>query len=123
MSIRVEIHQKQTILEGPLYKVETEVTYAAGIDRHIFVFDVETQTFAHVARVWDMENLPSNYEDALAEDLDYYRLDACEKSYEAVTDAVEFSTYTRGRIQSLVNAYEIATETFEGESDYTFTNG
>lgn len=122
MTVQIEIHQTRTTLEGPTYRVETNVIYALGIDRNIFVFDRDTQVFSHVASVWDIENYPANYQEALTADLDYYRAAECSKDYTTAPEALEFAVYTRGRVQSLVNEYEVVTEDFEGEGDYTFTN-
>lgn len=122
MTIRIEVHQARTILEGPVYRTKTNVTYASGIDSSIFVFDTETQVFSHVASVWDMENYPTNHPDAIAADSLYYRQSSCQKDNNFAVSAAEFAVYTLGRISSLAKAYATATEDFEGEGDYTFTD-
>jgi len=122
MSIQIGVRQTRSILEGPVYRTATQVMYASGIDPNIFVFITETQEFSHVASVWDMENYLTNYHDAVAADASYYRQSACQKDYNVVVSAAEFAAYIRGRIASLATAYAAATEDFEGEGDYTFTD-
>jgi len=116
MSVTLDYTQVRSVEAGPLYRVQTTVSYAVGIQPQIFVFNTELNTFSRVSTVYDMNDLVPDRNRALLEARDYYRASACDVSYETVEAAEEFVTYTAGRIQSLVTAYNQATSSFEGTS-------
>ena len=121
MSVTIEVSQERTVEEGPLYRVDTVVDYASGIDRNIFVFNTESQAFEHVATTWDMENLPIGRTEALRVDANYYRLSQATVDYESETTGTEAASYTLGRIQSLAIAYETMAESFVGSDSHTYS--
>lgn len=120
MTVHIEIRQERTLEEGPLYRVRTFVVYISGINRNIFVYNTETQEFAHVATTWDMQNLPDNRNDALLNNIDYYRADESVKEFSNAKTAEEFAAYTVARVQYLMSQYAIMSESFIGTYDYTF---
>ena len=120
MSVRIEVDQVRTLEEGPLYRVFTSVSHTVGIDRNIFVFSTETQTFEHVATTWDMENLPVGREAALGVNTDYYRESSAQVDYESETTGTAAASYTLGRVQSLAIAYETMAESFVGSDSHTY---
>ena len=121
MSVQLDVEQVRTVEEGPVYRVVTSVYYNLGIDRNIFVFNAETDAFEHVATPWDMGNTPTTKQDALDDGIDYYRLEAVTKDYDAIEDATTFAAYTLGRISSLAQAYDLAKTTFVGSNTYSYT--
>lgn len=123
MSVHVEVHQSRTVEEGPVYKVSTEVTFATGIERALFVFNTETQNFEHVATVWDMEHYPSDRNVAVQNGDNYYRAPSAVVGYPNQTTAIDYATYTIERVQLLVDNYNKAKTVFEGDTDYTLEAG
>jgi len=123
MSVKIEIHQVRSVVEGPLYRVNTSVVHAIGIDRGIFVFRMDTQEFSHVATTWDMENYPDNLAEAQATPFEFYRQTSCVKDYEDAEVATQFAAYTRSRIDWLAKQYAIMQEEFVGEGDYEYVSG
>lgn len=121
MSVRIDVDQNRTVEEGPLYRVETLVTYNTGIDRNIFVFNTETEVFEHVATPWDIDNRPISRDQAILDDSNYYRLAAATKDHSTVDEATEFAAYTLSRISSLAQDYELTSSTFEGSATYSYT--
>jgi len=120
MSVRIEVHQSRTVDEGPVFKVDTKVTYASGIAREIFVFKTDTQDFSHVATVYDMETYPADYDTAVGDAVDYYRKDQAIVGYSSEQTAVDAADYTLSRIDSLARQYNTFKTEFEGSLDYVF---
>jgi hypothetical protein len=118
MTITIDYTQACTIEEGPIYKVQTTVTYVEGISRGIFVMNTELGTFEHVATVWDMEHVVDTLAQATEEGRSYYRAEACTVEYETDTAATTFIEYTEDRIQDLATRYGRVVGEFEG----TFTH-
>jgi len=121
MSVRIEVKQTRTVDEGPIFKVDTQVTYASGIAREIFVFETETQDFSHVATTYDMETYPDDRDTAIADGVDFYRKDQAIVVYALEAVAVEAASYTLARIDTLARQYNTFKTEFEGSSDYVFT--
>ena len=121
MSVRIDVTQERTVVEGPIYRVTTAVFYNTGIDRNIFVFNTETEVYEHVASPWDMENLPSTRAQAVTDDVAYYRLYTTVNDWDDVGEAIEFAAYTLSRISSLAQQYELVESAFEGSGTYSYT--
>ncbi len=121
MTVRLEVKQARSVEEDDIYRVVTLVEYNQGISRNIFVYNTETEEFQHVATPWDIENLPNNRADALAEGDSYYRLTAVTRDFSTVELAQEFAAYTLGRISTLAREYNLAVTSFEGSGTYTYT--
>ena len=121
MTVTLEYVQTKAIEEGPLYKVTTLVEYVHGIQETIFVYRTETQEFEYVATVWDMDNLPNTYEEALAEGVNFYRANTATKSYASIETADEFALYTRGRIDNLITDYSAARGEYPGTARHIIT--
>jgi len=121
MSVRLDIEQSRSVIEGPIYRVVTAVDYNLGIDRNIFVFNAETDVFEHVATPWDIDNTPTDKQTALNTGIDYYRLDTVTKDSDTVAEASTFAAYTLGRISSLAQAYELVESDFVGSNTYSYT--
>lgn len=121
MTVVIEVHQDRILEAGPDYIVETSITAVQDIDRSIFVFDVATQVFDHVAYPYDMENYPDNRNDALTAGIDYYRLDSARVSYgDDPSIATDAAAFTLVRVDRLAKQYEDVIQDFEGSSDYVF---
>ncbi len=121
MSVRIDVEQVRSVLEGPVYRVRTAVIYNQGIDRRIFVFVTDTETFAHVASPWDLENIPASREAALSLGIDYYRLEEVTRDGDEIEEALDYATYTLARISSLTQAYELAVDQFAGAATSSYT--
>lgn len=121
MSVRIEVLQTRSVVEGPLYRVETQVTYVSGIDRNIFVFNTELEEFSHVATTWDMDNLPEGKLNAENEDKNYYRKDVVRVDYATETLGSEAATYTLSRIEYLARIYAAVVDSFIGAESHVYT--
>jgi len=122
MSVTIDYTQFRTIIEGPKYQIETTVTYVAGIAREIFVMNTELGTFEHVATVWDMEHVVPSRDQAILEGRGYYRDSACMVVYDTDLAAIEFTEYTKDRVQDLVTKYARAVGEFTGTVNYHIEN-
>ena len=120
MSVRIEVTQIRSVIYGPRYQVKTQVTYVAGIDRNIFVFNTETDEFMHVATTWDMENYLAGKTASEDADKNYYRGDVVVVDFPTETLGLEAALYTIGRIGYLARAYETMTELFIGSENHVF---
>ena len=121
MMVTIEVHQERVVEAGPDYIVDTSVIFVRDIDRHIFVFNVDTQEFDHVAVPWDMENYPTTRDQAILDSIDYYRLDTARVSYgDNQVTATNAAAYTLGRIATLSRQYDNTIKDFEGEEDHTY---
>lgn len=119
MTVRIDLKQTSTVEEGPVYRVVNEVTYAEGIPREIFVMDVTTDLFSHVATVWDLQVYPNTKDLALLDGVGYYRVSSCVKDFEDLQTGTTFKTYTKSRVEWLVSTYDDANNVFEGVDSYT----
>jgi len=122
MSVTIDYTQVRTIIEGPKYQIDTEVTYVSGIASEIFVMNTELGTFEHVATVWDMEHIVPSRDQAILEGLSYYRVSSCTVVYDTDLAAIEFTEYTEDRIQDLATKYARAIGEFEGTVNYHIEN-
>lgn len=122
MTVKIEIHQRRYVAgDPPAYLVATSVISVVDIDRHIFVLEVDTDTFSHVAVAEDMVTYPASKATAQAEGLAFYRVDSVTVNCESnVALAVETADYTRYRVSSLVRGYQEMIDNFEGEADYVY---
>lgn len=118
MTVTVDYTQVCSVEEGPVYKVQTTVTYVEGIAPQIFVMNTELDTFEHVANIYDMEHDVPDRVQALAEGRNYYRASSFVKEYDTDTAATSFIEYTEARIQDLATRYGRVVGEFEG----TFTH-
>jgi len=122
MSVTIDYTQVRTIEPGPLYKVQTTVSYVVGIASQIFVMNTELDKFEHVATVWDMEHVVPDRNQAILEGREYYRASACTVAYETQVTAIEFTEYTEARIRGLATQYDRAVREFEGTVNYHVEN-
>jgi len=114
MSVTIDYTQVRTVEEGPLYKVVTTVSYVENIAPEIFVYNVESDTYEHVATVWDMEHVITSRSQAQIDGLRYYRRSNCTVEYPAQSTALAFVDYVKDRVEDLALQYARATENFEG---------
>lgn len=121
MSVRIDVEQIRSVIEGPVYRVHTTVVYNQGIDRNIFVFDTVTEEFAHVATPWDLENTPVGKQAALNDGVNYYRLSYVTRDGADIEEALDYATYTLARISSLAQAYELMADQFAGAATTSYT--
>jgi hypothetical protein len=122
MSVTISIRETCTLEPDNLYQVREEVTASSEISSSIFVFRTVDQTFDHVAVPWDMENLQyENQDDAETNGAEFYRLDTVVRSFTQQSRALDFSGYTRARVNWLAGEYGSATHDFVGVRYYTYT--
>jgi len=114
MSAAVTLRQTKTIDPGPLYVVKNEIISSTDIQPELFVHEVQTGAFSHVATVWDIQHYPTTEAEAIAESLPYYLSATGTRSYSVLRDAVLFEGYVVGRLRSLLRDYDIAVNEFEG---------
>jgi hypothetical protein len=120
MNVQIDIHQERTVEPGPKFRVSTITVYTYGIDPNIFVFDVETDTYSHVATVWDMLNVKADKIIAQVNLEPFYRKDSAIVDYEDQVTAIGAAEYTEGRVELLAHLYEMMNSDFVGEDDHSF---
>ena len=96
--------------------MNNSISAATDASPAVFVFKTLTQEFSHYATVLDLETYPDNYEDAVADDLAFYRLAEVQRDWETVAEQETDVTMTQARVQFLANELnalhgEIASDT------------
>ena len=120
MSTRIELNQSRVVIEGPLFRVTTEVTYAQGIDKNVFVFNTETDVFEHVATVYGMDTYPASRSEATLEGMPFYRNYNVTVDYTNETTASKAAVYTRQSVSNLTKQYALVSEAFIGSDTYVY---
>ena len=120
MTVHIEMRQIRELLDGPVYRVKNLVTYATGIQKEVFVFQVVDEEFSHVAYPYDMEYVPVGKEEAAQLGNNYYRQAEVTRDFDTLHKALEFAVHSRGRVEFLADEFEIATDGFEGQDDYVY---
>jgi hypothetical protein len=121
VTVRIDLKQTKTIEEGPVYRVLNQVTYAQNIPPQIFVINMETDVFEHVATVWDLQNYPFTRQEAIDNLIPYYLASECVKDYTDIQTALEFTAHVYARVEWLLRDYEEANDVFEGVLTHTLT--
>lgn len=121
MTVRVDLKQVKTIEEGPVYRVDNQVTYATHIQEEIFVINTELETFSHVGTVWDLQNYPTSRSAAIEEGIPYYLAPQCVKEYDNIQDALAYTASVYSRVEWLVREYAEANDIFDGTVTHTVT--
>jgi hypothetical protein len=123
MTVSVTLVETRTVETGPLYRVKHDVTASVHIDAHVFVFSTDTETFSHVATVYDMEKITcTTLAAAQTAGDEFYRLDEVTKDWVSLDTAAEFAAYNKQRLQFLVTEYEAYTTSFAGVTTTTITS-
>jgi len=117
---RLTVSQQRAAIPGDLFQTTTTVTEALGIQTQVFVFRTVDQTYSHVATVSDMVWWPNTYEEALEDGNNYYRLASCVVSFDNVSTADEFASYTLVRLDRLTTAYSTYKLEFEGSDTHVY---
>jgi hypothetical protein len=99
MSATLTLTQTRTTLPTG-FEVENVVTNGVDIPNELFVYTQNNDEFSHVATLYDLAYPIVN--DA---QFDYYRQDNATKVYDNATTALEFSNYTKARVDTLVKNY------------------
>jgi len=120
MNVQIDIHQERTVEPGPLFRVKTETVYTFGIDPNIFVYDVDTDRFSHVATVWDMLNVGVDRTLAQYNLEPFYRRPSAIVDYTPQSVAIDAAAYTVARVESLALLYDQMNTLFVGDDDYSF---
>jgi len=123
LTVTIEIKQTNTVIEGPLYQVDTEVLRAENIEAEIFVLSTEDDSFNHVATTWDMQTYPNTKQQAQAEGSPFYRVTQAVVPYDTVDTAVTAASYTLVRVDSLVRDYQTVNDDFIGFTERIYTGG
>lgn len=128
MSVQITLKQTNTVEEGAspglvVYRSANEIIAADGIELQLFVYEVETDVFSHVATPRDIDQFPNNKADALAEGTTHYRGLSVMKDFERLDVAEDFIAAVQSRIQWLANAYDRIQDVFTGEQTITYTAG
>lgn len=114
MSVSITLYEKREVTGTNLYSVNQKITASTHIDKSIFVFNTADETYAHVATLFDMENIASDSKvEAEAAGEDQYRLAEVTKTWSTMDMATEFSAYNKSRLQSLIDEYDVYTSSFE----------
>ena len=103
------------------FEVTMRVVVCGGIEPEVFVVDVSTGEFQHVALVADMLSWPSTKEAALDAYKAYYRVSSFSRSFTLKSKAIAFELDVRRRVEILNTAWSADTDgAFGGESTYTY---
>lgn len=118
--VRITVEQERISIADNTYQVTTTVTETLGIAEEVFVYDTITETYQHVATVFDMDNYPATQ--AAAEDagIPYYRLSEAVQSSIYLANAENAAAYTLLRIGLLQDAYYEYRTAFEGTDSHTY---
>lgn len=120
MNVQIDIHQEKTVEPGPKFRVSTATVYTYGVDANIFVHDVESDVFSHVATVWDIMNVPTDRTVAQINLEPFYRKPSAVVDFDSQDMAIEAANYTVARVHLLALLYEQMNSEFVGEEDYSF---
>jgi hypothetical protein len=120
MNVQIDIHQERTVEPGSLFRVNTATVYTFGIDPNIFVYDVETDHFSHVATVWDMVNVVADRTIAQVNLEPFYRRSSAIVDYNDQATAIDAAAYTVSRVDTLALLFDQMNTEFVGEDDYSF---
>lgn len=114
----VDIDQRRLVVtdETPavLYRVQTSVARAVGIDAELFVYSVLGQSFQHVASLYDAKKWPATYADAVSRGLDFYRAAAVELTFEDPAEAQAAALDLRRRLGLVVADWNAQPADFPG---------
>lgn len=88
---------------APLYRVVNQVTDSLGASPNVFVYKTATQKFDHYASAADMERWPDNYEEAVINNLSFYRVNSVARDWETLAEMYEDIDYSLKRVKSLAD--------------------
>ena len=108
MAMTIQLHQVTSILDGPLYRVKSDVLAATGIDKAVFVYKTATQAFDHYALAADMERYPNTYEEAVQSSAVFYRKMSVQRDWPTTLLMRSDVEITQARIQALLNSMAVA---------------
>lgn len=103
MPVSFSLSQNTTVIDGPLYRVNNEVSTASGASPAVFVFKTLTQEFSHYATVADLEAYPDTYAQAANDGAAFYRQTSVTRDWETVALREADLTLTKSRLQFLAN--------------------
>lgn len=95
------------------FKIHNQVNSAVDMPVELFVFKSADGLFSHVATLTDFQ-----YPPALDVDIEYYRQDSCEKTFDNVETAVDFAAHVRYRLEKLTEYYTEDFADFVGADTY-----
>lgn len=110
--------------DSDLYIVENLIAAATNISMSLFVFKVSTQDYSHIATQYDLANYPETLAEALAQNLEYYRLPSVNREFTDVFLAGNFARIVAQRLNALVQDTARTAANFNvGKQTYTYTAG
>lgn len=122
MSVELKAQITKSVPNEGVYRVAVDIIDAVNIDFDVLVFDVETDTFQHVATVYDLETWFADKGQAILATHAFYRGRGAVVHYAALNEATHFVSVTEERLQLLVTHWQTVTESFEGTSIVTVTS-
>jgi len=128
MSLSITLDQTTRIAkaddDSDLYIVENLIAAATNISMSLFVFKVSTQDYSHIATQYDLANYPETLAEALAQNLEYYRLPSVNREFTDVFLAGDFARVVAQRLNALVQDTARTAANFNvGKQTYTYTAG
>lgn len=110
--------------DSDLYIVENLVTAATNISMSVFVYKVSTEDYSHIATQYDLANYPETLAEALAQNLEHYRLPSVNRQFTDVYLARDFASVVTQRLNALVQDVARTAANFNtGKQTYTYTAG
>lgn len=128
MSLSITLDQTTRIAkaddDSDLYIVENLIAAATNISMSLFVFKASTQDYSHIATQYDLANYPETLAEALAQNLEYYRLPSVNREFTDVFLAGDFAHVVAQRLNALVQDTARTAANFNvGKQTYTYTAG
>lgn len=128
MSISITLDQTTRIAkaddDSDLYIVENLIAAATNISLALFVYKASTQDYSHIATQYDLANYPETLAEALAQNLEYYRVSSVNREFTSVYLARDFATVVAQRLNALVQDVARTTTNFDvGKQSYVYTAG
>lgn len=125
MSVSITLEQTNTTTTDedhqPSYSSENAIVASDGIPLALFVYDVASEAYSHVAAVADIETYPDSLAQAVSDELPFYRQVAATQEYTTITEAQAFATHVQTRLNFLAQDYPKTQDAFVGTETYTFT--
>lgn len=122
MSVDIKTYITRTIPSQNTYSINITIIDAVNITMDVLVFDVEYNTFSHVATVYDMESYPADRAVAHTQGLQFYRARGVTRTFSDVSAAINFESVTVSRLKQLTIDWAKRTESFSSSQYLTISS-
>lgn len=120
MAPSATLSQTKSVVAGDEpYQIVSAITAAVEMDTEVFVYTQSTDTYNHVATVYDMNNYPTVNTPNIA----YYRQTSATQTYATPTDADAAGAVHLLRVNELVEEYRLGAILYSGSPVVTVLSG